>query len=111
VDERSRRLSQNEALFREVNERVERLSEAFQATAEPMRLLCECGNESCFEHVELTVEEYERVRADGALFVVRPGHDARDREDVVEEHDRFWIVRKRPGGPEEIAEALDPRSG
>ena len=110
MNERDRRIGQNEALFREVNERVERLSEAFQATAEPMRLLCECGDESCFEQIELTVEEYERVRADPALFAVRPGHEARDREVVVEEHDRYSIVRKRPGGPKEIAEALDPRS-
>jgi hypothetical protein len=111
VNERDRRIGQNEALFREVNERVERLAETFQATEAPMALLCECGNENCFEQIELTVDEYEALRADPSLFAVRPGHDAREAEDVVEEHDpRYWVVRKHPGQPQALAEELDPRS-
>lgn len=108
--DRKRRIGRNEALFREVNERVEALSGTFTSTEQPMQLLCECGNESCFEKVELTREEYERLRADSATFAIIPGHEEPDVETVVEEHERYVIVRKRPGEPEQIAEQLDPRS-
>jgi hypothetical protein len=49
VDERTARIGHNEALFREVNERVGRLTQEFQTTAEPMHILCECGDRECRE--------------------------------------------------------------
>ena len=109
MDERERRIGKNEALFREVNDRIERVTESLQVTTENLWILCECGDESCLEKVEVSLPEYERIRSDPALFFVLPGHELPDVEDVVEEAPGYYIVRKRSGGPAELATELDPR--
>ena len=57
-------------------------------------------------------ERTRRIGRNEALYrtVVLPGHALPDVETVVEEHEGFTVVRKNPGGPEEVARALDPRS-
>jgi hypothetical protein len=108
VEERERRIGRNEALFREVNERIERVSGALQTGTGTIAILCECGNETCVEHIEVSVPEYERIRDESTLFFVRPGHAKSDAEEVVEHHDEYDIVRKS-GPAAETARALDPR--
>lgn len=108
---RAERIGENEALFRSVNEQVRRLSDAWAVRDDTIRIVCECGSTSCVEQIALHPSEYERIRADGALFAVCPGHEAADVEDVVARNDGYWTVRKHPGLPERIAEATDPRDG
>ena len=75
---RDERMAANEALFREVNERI------FDATAAladwpwggpstRIDFVCECGHAECFEQIQLTREEYERVRASAVRFVIKAG--------------------------------------
>jgi hypothetical protein len=109
VDERSRRIGQNEAVFREVNERIERLTRESQSADEPLAILCECGDEGCRERIELTVSEYERLRSDPTHFAVVPGHAEGDVETVVERLEGYNVVAK-DGVPARIAEDRDPRS-
>jgi hypothetical protein len=110
MQEREMRIGKNEALFREVNDRIERVSESLEVPGEKLAILCECGNASCTEQVEIALPDYERVRTDGALFVVLHGHELPDVEDVVEESGSYVVVRKKEGGPAELARDLDPRS-
>lgn len=110
MDERQERIGRNEALFRQVNERVERLSADFQLTEETMGILCECGSETCHERIEISSREYEALRAEPTHFAVVPGHVAPDVETVVAENERFDVVRKAPGEPAELARELDPRT-
>jgi hypothetical protein len=110
VDERQERIGRNEALFRSVNERLEDLNDAFATLTGTFRVVCECGDGSCAEQVTVTVREYERVRAEPDLFVVRPGHVAPDVEQVVEAHHGYEVVRKRAGDPAALARHLDERS-
>ena len=45
----------------------------------------------------MTHEEYEAVRARGSdCFFVKPGeaHMVQERENVVERHERYWVVQK-----------------
>jgi hypothetical protein len=107
VDERERRIGQNEALFREVNERIERLSQTLQAT-DSITILCECGDASCTEQIEVSLPEYERVRQDPTLFFVVLGHEQTDVEDVVEQGEGYTVVRKTDGAAE-VARERDPR--
>jgi maleate cis-trans isomerase len=109
MDARAARLGRNEALFREVNERIERVSQTLQMTSETIAILCECASESCVERIEVLLPEYERIRRDAELFFVRSGHEEPDVEEVVETYDRYDVVRKHPGGPAELARELDPR--
>jgi hypothetical protein len=108
-DERAARLARNEARFREINERVERdLGPIVDTRDELIPFVCECGRPSCTDAVSLSVSEYETVRTDAAQFVVLPGHEIKDVEDVVERTDRYAVVRKYPE-TWEIVEQTDPR--
>jgi hypothetical protein len=110
MDARQIRIGENEALFRQVNERVKQLNVGFSAVLEYGEFVCECGDEKCTERVRLTPEEYERVRADPTHFVVTHGHVAPDVEEVVFENERYQVVRKHPGGPADLAAQRDPRT-
>lgn len=109
MDERAKRIGLNEAVFREVNERIQDLAETFGLEDRKLDLVCECGDASCVEQIHLTLREYETVRADPTLFAIHHGHETPDVEDVVEMHDDYDVVRKRAGGPAALAEQTDPR--
>ena len=51
----------------------------------------------------------EQVRAEPTHFLVVPGHELPEVETVVRREDRFWVVRKDAGEPEELAIETDPR--
>lgn len=106
---REERIGMNEAVFRDVNERIQDVATAFDLTTEPLDLICECGSAECVERIALTRDEYEDLRADAHLFAVAPGHVARDVEELVEERKGYDVVRKHAGRPAEIAEQTDPR--
>jgi hypothetical protein len=103
---RDERLARNEALFREVNERIEQISR--DESQEPLEFLCECGDAGCTATIPLSRTEYERVRSDPMFFVVKPGHGAASVEDVVGEDERYQIVRKHEVEAR-IARETDPR--
>jgi hypothetical protein len=89
----------NEALFRDVNERINEGSmrlEPFDGD-EPRywQFVCECASAACVDHIELTKEEYEEVRDDPTHFAVLPGHENPDRETVEWRTERFVVVEKR----------------
>ena len=108
VTEREERFGRNEVLFREVNERVEKVQKS-QGLAGHFDFLCECGDESCIEQLSITLIEYEGVRSDPTQFVVLPGHELLEIESIVQEGDRFSVVRKHEETAP-IAERTDPRS-
>ena len=109
MEERERRIGLNEALFREVNERLEDLAQGF-AHPETLDLICECGNASGASRIEMDREEYEQVRSDSATFAVVQGHLIPDVEEIVERRKRYDVVRKIGGEAEELAEKTDPRT-
>jgi hypothetical protein len=110
MDERARRIGENEILYRTVNEKIEDLNAAFGTLTETMTVVCECGDASCVEQIDLDVAAYERVRADPTLFVTVPGHVEPDVESVVERGEGFEVVRKDAGEAAAFAAEHDPRS-
>jgi len=109
-DERGRRVGLNEAVFREVNERIEDLAETFQVGEQPINFICECADPGCAQQISMPRSEYERVRADPTHFAVYPGHEIPDVEQVLEKHDGYDVVRKREGEPAEVARETDQRT-
>ena len=103
------RAARNQALFREVNERLEKLAKAFQDVAQPARFACECANVACVEQMALTIDEYEALRAHPNRFAVLPRHVLPDVERVVAENERYVVVEKL-GKAAEIAIEADPRA-
>jgi 5-bromo-4-chloroindolyl phosphate hydrolysis protein len=108
MSSREERAAQNESTSREINERLEEAHEG-----EPdryVRMVCECGRETCDRVIAITVAEYEQVRGDPREFAVVRDHVMQDVEHVVETTDRFAVVAKLEGTPAEVAIEEDPRS-
>lgn len=106
---REERIGLNEAVFREVNERIDALAETFDLTSEMLDLVCECGDANCVERITMTHPEYEQVRSESRRFAVYPGHEIPDVERVVDKRKGYDIVEKVEGASERIAEQTDPR--
>lgn len=102
------RLGANEAAFREVNEAIER-GQWPGDEAKRASFRCECSRLGCTRIIELTVEEYEAVRAHSRRFVVAIGHQQPEVERVVVEKPRYLVVEKRERAGE-VADRTDPRS-
>jgi hypothetical protein len=89
------RIAEIEALFRAGNDRMMAWEERQGAgRGERLTFFCECGRRRCRQHVHLTTDEYEAVRVESRRFIVAPGHELPDAEDVVERHDRYFVVEK-----------------
>jgi hypothetical protein len=98
------RLARNEATFRRINEAID----AGRQTRDGfVSFVCECSQLGCNDIVELTLREYEEVRARSRRFFVVRGHEGRA-EEVVDSRAHFLIVAK-VGAAGEIAERTDPR--
>ncbi len=102
------RAARNEALFREVNEHLQRLEERLGPDSEVAEFVCECADEACIEKVTVPVDVYERVRSNPRQFLLCPGHQRPELEELVSASDDYLIVEKR-GKAGHIAEKTDPR--
>ena len=103
------RIGKNEALFREVNERIRSVSEGWAKgdRTSPIEFVCECSSEGCFETVALTVAEYEGVRSDSRHFLIVVGHVwSPEVEREVYRNSGYAVVEKL-GEAAEIAEDED----
>lgn len=106
MDDKVRR-ARTEALFRDVNERIAESAERFDADS--TEFVCECADPNCTSRLQATLDEYEEVRADGATFMLRPGHVDRDIEQVVSERGAFHVVEKVQRTVRATVKRLDPR--
>ena len=94
MDERKRRIAENETRFRGINERLSADLQRLEVADGLIAFVCECGKAQCTEPVHLTTDEYRAARADPMAFVVVPGHEIPDTEDVVSAAERYTVVRK-----------------
>lgn len=108
-DPRKERIARNEASFREINERLSQGLRLVPDNPELLEFICECGHETCDQHVQLSLREYEQVRLDSRRFAIVPGHVIRDTEQIVSSNDRFDVVEKL-GDAVDLADATDQRA-
>ena len=106
MTEQDRRRGQNEALFRSLNEQIERLE--LDNGSPYVDFICECSSTRCMEVIHATREEYEQIRTTSTEFMVVVGHEAPDIEEIVGRHGRFNVVEKH-GEAALVAEQTDPR--
>ena len=107
------RLAGNEALFREVNERVAEIAEQFcevVPTVDPIEFTCECASPACTELIAMTLVEYEAVRRMPTHFALVPGHELAGIERVVDRHPGYRVVEKQDDDAERVATETDPRT-
>ena len=104
---KQQRAGANEATIRDVNEGIERGQWPGEED-NPVGFRCECAQLGCNQLIELSVREYEEIRAHPRRFVVVPGHESADVEAVVEARPGYLIVEKLDLAGE-VAEQSDPR--
>lgn len=109
-DARTIRAAENQSLFREINERIEDLSEGFAAFSEVTEWVCECADTACADRISMTISEYEDVRSEGNRFAVLPRHEVSDVEMIVGGVTGRYLVVKKIGPGADRARRLDPRS-
>jgi len=103
VSDQTERIGANEALFREVNERISRVEEQFGQT-QAFEIVCECGRPDCDERFQITHAAYRRLRSDPLHFAVVPGHELPEVEKLVERHETYLVVEKTEDEAAEVAE-------
>jgi hypothetical protein len=91
-------------LYRQVNDRIHSVgSDVFGIPPdEPLSLVCECLDLGCVERINISAEDLRRARMSPAHFVVLPGHEADEFEEVAERNQTFLVVSKDP----EVVERL-----
>ena len=104
-----KKLARNEALFREVNENIEKaaIEHRYQATELPV-FVCECSDAECGDLIRLSITQYEDVRRHGDRFFIFPGHEVAEIERVVDSYEGYVVVQK-VGPGRDTAEDRDPR--
>ena len=105
VDATDEQIALNETTFRDVNEAIEAGRRDREGR---VPFVCECGRLGCTAVVEVTLREYEDVRAGARCFLVAPGHVA-EFEVVPSEDPRYTVVVKPEGPLGDIADRTDPR--
>ena len=98
------RLARNQALFREVNERINELSDE----NDKIVFVCECSDTECIETVDLRITDYEEIRANPLRFVITPGHEIDAIERVISEDGGYAVVEKHKAESDLIE--MDPRT-
>jgi hypothetical protein len=110
MDERARRIAENEALFRDLNEEVGAVAHTFSLAGETRTFdfLCECGDPACAQRVPVMLTKYEELRTSPLHFVVVPGHEITDVERVIETTPAYSVIEKF-GEAADIVRDRDPR--
>jgi hypothetical protein len=102
------RVARNESIAREVNEAIEHGRGPADVRA-PVAFRCECGRLGCNKLIEVTMGDYERVRAHPRQFLIVTGHEQTEFETVLYVRENYSVVEKQDEAGRE-AEARDPRS-
>lgn len=69
---------------------------------------CECGDDACHEPLPVSLDVYEQTRQDSMLFLVKPGHEFPEAEDVIANGDGYEVVKKHEE-MRAVVERSDPR--
>lgn len=97
-------------LFRDVNEQIRKLHEAFGKDGRPESFVCECGNRDCTNALTLPHDEYEAVRAHARRYLIALDHENPEIERVVSHNAHFAVVETFVGEASRIPEETDPRT-
>jgi hypothetical protein len=96
---REERLAQNEVRFREINESAQPQRESHGEG----RFVCECGDRSCMQWIDVDPSDYAAVRQHPRRFIVAPTHEIPDVEQIIERHPGYFVVEK----PEEVSHVVE----
>jgi hypothetical protein len=85
------RMRENEERFAHANGKIH--DSAVRLKVDPVPFFCECSTLDCTELIYVTLEAYEAVR-ESNRFMLLPGHDDPDVEQVIDERGSYLVVEK-----------------
>jgi transcription initiation factor TFIID subunit TAF12 len=120
-----RRLAENEAIFRQLNEQVNAGFDETNKLAQednqpefvvtphhddsPIQFFCECADENCTDRITVTLIKYQEIHKNRNDFMVVPGHEVTSVEKILLEQPDYSVVEKNAEPPEN-PETLHPTS-
>lgn len=107
-----RRMAENEAVFRGLNERVHAdIDEVDRIAAEdgqepisldrdmPLFFYCECSDENCRKRIKLSPNTYEKIHKDRNAFTIVCGHEVKEIEEVISKTPEYCVAVKHKTPP------------
>ena len=90
------RIQENNATFRQANERIRGRADELGASMEQIPFLCECPVEDCTEIIPMTRAQYADVRRNPRYFMTAVGHELAEEPvgEVVSRTDGYVVVEK-----------------
>jgi hypothetical protein len=83
---------ETEDVFRNANDRIADMGAKLE-WRDPVPFLCECSDKRCFARLQITLEEYESLRADSEQYLTKPGHQLSGGV-ILEQNDRVAVAEK-----------------
>jgi hypothetical protein len=102
------RKGENEAFFRELNERLEQNAADKPGASGSFEIVCECSLETCTQRLRVSFTDYESVREEETWFILAAGHADLGIERLVSAAPGYDIVEKL-GIAAAVAADSDPR--
>ncbi|MFL5953841.1 MAG: hypothetical protein ACJ76I_07010 [Gaiellaceae bacterium] len=84
-----KRLEHNEQIYRAINEEIDEAS-----IGNVREYVCECAHTTCDETIRLTRDQYRAIRTQPDRYVLVPGHQLAELEDVVRREPGYLVVDK-----------------
>lgn len=119
-----RKQIENEMLFRRINEKAGsdldvldtlHLSEGHPELVRDDELSlffkCECSDEKCQVRVPMRLSLYKKLHQDRSCFIIKPNHELKPIEKVIETSELYSVVRKNNVTPEPRIDAIFNETG
>lgn len=103
--------SEKQVRARDANESTAQTLGATPAGHSGDSFVCECGDRGCTCDINLTLEEYESVRAYATHFAIARDHENPESERVIAESERFAVIETVSPEATKRARRSDPRWG
>jgi hypothetical protein len=97
---------QSRGLRREVNERIAELIDGFhdsEAEEPLMTVFCECGSNECMAPIEMTLVEYQAVRAGPTRWVISSAHIDTTADSIIARRNGYALI-------EHASDRLSPKA-
>lgn len=114
------RLAENEVIFREYNENVQKRFDELTKLAHddnqrdiitetdmPLHFYCECSDENCRERIQMKPNIYNDIHIHRDLFTIVCGHEVDRIEKVIATEPDYCIVEKKEVPPAKETDGLN----
>ena len=91
-------LMETEDVFRNANDRIADMAAELE-WRDPLPFLCECSDKRCFAQLQITLEQYDSLRAHSERYLMKPGHQLSGGV-ILEQTDRVTVAEKLYAGHE-----------